>query len=1318
MQRFQGSVNSASRSVNQLGGTFDSLNNRMSTPLQKLRDYVLILGNIRFAILNVRDIAVGWVAALIRQSAEVERLTMLMTGLSTASTEFGKNQEAQRNLQNLYQMSRDTGYAVRDLADAFVKFKAGGLDPTNGSLQSLVDATARFGGTSETMHRAAVAIQQMSGKGVISMEELRQQLGEAVPTAIRDMARAMNKGVGDLVKEISEGKVKAGPALQALFEEWERMYSGSAKRMSQTLNGQLSELRTNIMETATFFTGLGNQDGIYGTTTKGLRELNQALQSGEARAAIVELGRGINSVMTTLIAGVQHIIRWREEYGTALKIVLTGIAMIMLKNFGTWMVGQWTHVASAWGMARTQLASASMAYMQLTGQVTNLSDARAVEAARAAHGLQVARAEVAISNQRLAALQSELVARQRENAAINQTVIAMEREARVARAVVVQGQAAGRFRDANTRRYISEAQAVNTLAVAENRLAATQRILDASNRQLAQSQAAVAAANTAATTAATAATAAQTRLAAATGFMATAARIGSAALGVLKFAFSALLGPIGMVIMVLVTLCSQLGLFTSRAQAARAAADDLRQGLVSLARVRAVEGQMKANDAANASDEAIANGTARGRFLAGRGDGPSQFIAYGEADRQAARQRIANRAAQNKELAGSIDAGKRTHGRAQVQGILDQYTGARENQAGLASQQYARDVETARQRYGEGTDKFVAAVKDARETRDRTVKQYDQALLSSARQNAAKGGAEGQWYARAFQDLEQQINGAGAAAGTAGPEIAGASDGAGKAAKGAASQLGNMAEQVAVLQARAAGTGEALAKFEAQLATGQLKGWTQAQIERGRVLAMQADALKDATKAAGSARQANESFDNSLASTAGQIAQLTAELGGAEGHLERFNAELAAGKYDGVTEDRIAQMRRYLTVIEQLEQDRDWNRATKRLDKEMLKQEEAASGLWDSWRNGTLEADRNLNRIRERYADIIEIAERAAAGGDPTKLQDINDRISAAATNQARADAVEVMDEWRRSTEEIRIGLMDEEAARQANFDREMERQIRLVDWTRLSSDQRIEAERRLEEYRKAAQARLARENESATVKMARDWAKLGQNIDASLAGAMSNFVDALVDGKAGFKDFAMTLVKELIKIIIRAMIAYAILSAIGMANNSAGQPVSFGDFMKGQISAGFGGSSDAGSTIGYTSEGSGSRPYNTSIPAPSRQGQAIVEQYDSLPRYHTGGWIGGRKLKAGEVPMVGQERELVLTERHQEILGKRMGGTGSAAAPKVEINFINNSGTSLDAEAGEPEFNGKDFVVNVVVEAVNKQGPLRDSLMNMRPGN
>jgi phage tail tape-measure protein len=56
--------------------------------------------------------------------------------------------------------------------------KATAIDPMKGSLDALVDGIAAVGGTDEQLGRAALAISQMSGKGVIQMEELRQQLGD------------------------------------------------------------------------------------------------------------------------------------------------------------------------------------------------------------------------------------------------------------------------------------------------------------------------------------------------------------------------------------------------------------------------------------------------------------------------------------------------------------------------------------------------------------------------------------------------------------------------------------------------------------------------------------------------------------------------------------------------------------------------------------------------------------------------------------------------------------------------------------------------------------------------------------------------------------------------------------------------------------------------------------------------------------------------------------------------------------------------------------------------------------------------------------
>ena len=106
MRQFGGTVDRTSQQVRRFSDSFESHGRAMSTPLQKLRDYVLIMGNVRLALLNVRDLTIGWVGALLQQSAKVERLTVLMKGLSQQTTEMGKAREAKQNLNELFDMAR------------------------------------------------------------------------------------------------------------------------------------------------------------------------------------------------------------------------------------------------------------------------------------------------------------------------------------------------------------------------------------------------------------------------------------------------------------------------------------------------------------------------------------------------------------------------------------------------------------------------------------------------------------------------------------------------------------------------------------------------------------------------------------------------------------------------------------------------------------------------------------------------------------------------------------------------------------------------------------------------------------------------------------------------------------------------------------------------------------------------------------------------------------------------------------------------------------------------------------------------------------
>lgn len=136
-----------------------------------------------------------------------------------------------------------TPFSLATIGNSFVRLKASGLDPLDGSLKALLDGVAAFGGGTQELQRAGIAIQQMAGKGVISMEELRQQLGEAIPFAMRVMAQQMKISVGQLIKQVERGELSARVGLKALFEGLANTFGGVSEAMVNTMAGAFERLK-------------------------------------------------------------------------------------------------------------------------------------------------------------------------------------------------------------------------------------------------------------------------------------------------------------------------------------------------------------------------------------------------------------------------------------------------------------------------------------------------------------------------------------------------------------------------------------------------------------------------------------------------------------------------------------------------------------------------------------------------------------------------------------------------------------------------------------------------------------------------------------------------------------------------------------------------------------------------------------------------------------------------------------------------------------------------------------------------------------------
>lgn len=286
----------------------DGIQKHFGSFTTNLRHTVMSLAAVRFAMMDVYDVFLRLPKAILESSGEIERLTKLMGGLSKASTEAGRLKEATDNTKRILELAKNAPFEVNSLANAFVKLKSGGIDPTNGSLQALIDSVARFGGDSQSLHRASVAIQQMAGKGVISMEELRQQLGESIPDAMRMMAEGMGMTMGDLTKQVSLGAVESTDALRRMFTMMEFYNRGAAKDMMETWTGLNARLKT---EWTILQTEIGNA-GFADAVKDQLKDLISFMGSGQGIMMARQFGKDLGDLVRILREVTDSI---RENWG-------------------------------------------------------------------------------------------------------------------------------------------------------------------------------------------------------------------------------------------------------------------------------------------------------------------------------------------------------------------------------------------------------------------------------------------------------------------------------------------------------------------------------------------------------------------------------------------------------------------------------------------------------------------------------------------------------------------------------------------------------------------------------------------------------------------------------------------------------------------------------------------------------------------------------------------------------------------------------------------------------------------------------------------
>ena len=222
---------------------------------------------------------------LIKSATELENITRKLTNT------LG-DQGAQQAIGFLRGLSDSLGLSFNVLADSFGSFTAAAsaanipLSEQKDLFAAVATSGQRLGLTNDAISGSLIALQQIASKGVVSQEELRQQLGERLPIATAAAAIGLGVTSKELITLVESGKLTADvffPAITKGLNELNGNGTGSVPTATQNFASFGNELEKLKAQVGTEFLP---------SVVEGVQELSKALGGLNVQIQANKLGLG------------------------------------------------------------------------------------------------------------------------------------------------------------------------------------------------------------------------------------------------------------------------------------------------------------------------------------------------------------------------------------------------------------------------------------------------------------------------------------------------------------------------------------------------------------------------------------------------------------------------------------------------------------------------------------------------------------------------------------------------------------------------------------------------------------------------------------------------------------------------------------------------------------------------------------------------------------------------------------------------------------------------------------------------------------------
>jgi tape measure domain-containing protein len=183
--------------------------------------------------------------ASLKAAADIQSLEASLTSvLAKFDTGLSIEQAVSNEIEHLKDVTNELGVSFSASVGPYTRYLAASKDSleTNRKvIRSFLGLSAGLGLTTQDVDRVIRALEQMQSKGKVMAEELKLQLGDAVPGAVGLFAEAMNVTEAELFKMMEQGEVSSS-VLADVANTIDKKYGAAIDKGSKTIRANTNRI--------------------------------------------------------------------------------------------------------------------------------------------------------------------------------------------------------------------------------------------------------------------------------------------------------------------------------------------------------------------------------------------------------------------------------------------------------------------------------------------------------------------------------------------------------------------------------------------------------------------------------------------------------------------------------------------------------------------------------------------------------------------------------------------------------------------------------------------------------------------------------------------------------------------------------------------------------------------------------------------------------------------------------------------------------------------------------------------------------------------